>query len=146
MCSRSLRISRCMYDLQAWRDLAAYDLPPCDIHVNLLHVLTDRCLTCWATAVFDGHGGAAAARFLNERLYQVYSDAIDDSMLNSTDECDMEGVMIVCRNGRHGSEVRTCVCVRLLPVLVGSMAGLTATQAAWTRRRVCVVPWGSTLC
>jgi serine/threonine protein phosphatase PrpC len=49
-------------------------------------------------AVFDGHGGCAAARYLNERLYQVYSDAVDDNMLNSmdADSCDADGAVTRC--------------------------------------------------
>ena len=45
-------------------------------------------------ALFDGHGTAAAAEWLRDKLYSEFSDAVDAQMLNSFDEsepCDITG-------------------------------------------------------
>lgn len=46
-------------------------------------------------SLFDGHGTAAAAEWLSESLYSEFSDAVDDTMLNSYDDaepCEISGL------------------------------------------------------
>lgn len=39
-------------------------------------------------AVFDGHSGFAAANYLSDHLYEVFSEAIDEGTYG--EECDVE--------------------------------------------------------
>ena len=72
-----------------------------------------RCVTstayCVSAALFDGHGTGAAADRLNESLYDEFSHAIDDQMLNTVDDlepCETDGALrgatpSLAQAGRH---------------------------------------------
>lgn len=55
-------------------------------------VLTSPCLH--VAALFDGHSGAYAANWLNERLYGLFSDEINDEIVGegvADEACETDG-------------------------------------------------------
>ncbi len=44
-------------------------------------------------AVFDGHSGFSAAKYLSDNLYQVFSDAIDENIYGQ--ECSVDGMKLL---------------------------------------------------
>lgn len=49
---------------------------------------------CCAAALFDGHSGSYAADWLNTRLYELFSEAINDEIIGegaSEDACEVDG-------------------------------------------------------